>query len=43
VHPLLVEANELTSMLTAGMKRLHPVGLTIVVIVVSLLVLSSYF
>ncbi len=25
VQPLLVEANELTAMLTAGMKRLHPV------------------
>ena len=40
VQPLLVEANELTSMLTAGMKRLHPVGLTILVIAVSVLVLS---
>ena len=43
VQPLLVEANELTSMLTAGMKRLHPVGLTLLVIGVSALVLSSYF
>jgi four helix bundle protein len=25
VQPLLVEAAELTAMLTAGMKRLHPV------------------
>jgi len=25
VQPLLTEANELTAMLTAGMKRLHPV------------------
>jgi four helix bundle protein len=25
VQPLLAEANELTAMLTAGMKRLHPV------------------
>ena len=25
VQPLLVEADELTAMLTAGMKRLHPV------------------
>lgn len=25
VQPLLLEANELTAMLTAGMKRLHPV------------------
>jgi four helix bundle protein len=30
VQPLLAEANELTAMLTAGMKRLHPVASLIV-------------
>jgi len=31
VQPLLNEANELTAMLTAGMKRLHPVLLVLLV------------
>ena len=29
VQPLIIEANELTAMLTAGMKRLHAVGLVL--------------
>jgi four helix bundle protein len=28
IRPLLDEADQLTSMLTAGMKRLHPMGLS---------------
>ena len=42
VQPLLNEANELTSMLTAGMKRLHPVLLALLV-AAFVLVLSSEF
>ena len=30
VQPLLVEANELTAMLTAGMRRLHPIATLII-------------
>jgi four helix bundle protein len=41
VGPLLAEANELTAMLTAGMKRLRPVALRVLAIVVLALVLSS--
>jgi four helix bundle protein len=43
--PLLAEANELTAMLTAGMKRLRPVALRILatVVIAMLLVLSSQF
>ena len=44
VQPLLLEASELTAMLTAGMKRLRPVALrALVVLVVLVLVLSSEF
>ncbi len=44
VQPLLMEANELTSMLTAGMKRLRPLRFVLCVLfVVSVLVLSSKF
>jgi len=41
VEPLLAEAGELTAMLTAGMKRLRPVALR--ALVVLLLVLSFQF
>jgi hypothetical protein len=40
VQPLLNEANELTAMLTAGMKRLHPV-LLVLLVAAFVLVLSS--
>ena len=30
VQPLLAEANELTAMLTAGMRRLHPIATLII-------------
>jgi hypothetical protein len=38
VRPLLVEADELTAMLTAGMKRLHPIALFMLAVVVSALI-----
>jgi four helix bundle protein len=41
--PLLMEAHELTAMLTAGMKRLRPVALRVLAVVVFALVLSSQF
>ncbi len=43
VAPLLGEANELTAMLTAGMKCLRPVAPRILAVVVLILVLSSKF
>ena len=43
VAPILAEANELTAMLTAGMKRLRPVTLRVLAVVVLALVLSSQF
>ena len=43
VQPLLAEAEELTAMLTAGMKRLRPVALRILAGVVFALVLSFQF
>jgi four helix bundle protein len=39
VQPLVTEANELTAMLTAGMKRLHP----IVPVVIALIGLTAAF
>jgi len=41
--PLLAEANELTAILTAGMKRLRPVALRTLAVIVLVLVLSSEF
>ena len=45
VQPLLMEADELTAMLTAGMKRLRPLRFVLLccVLLASVLVLSSYF
>ena len=43
VRPLLAEAAELTAMLTAGMKRLHPVALRALGVAVFALVLSLQF
>ena len=47
VQPLLLEASELTAMLTAGMKRLRPVALRILSAIAFtgffVLVLSSEF
>src|SRR5262245_61091980 len=37
VQPLLDEANELTAMLTAGMKRLHPVLLAVLILAFAVL------
>jgi four helix bundle protein len=39
VDPLLAEASELTAMLTAGMKRLHPVGLRVLAPLAAVLLL----
>jgi four helix bundle protein len=41
VQPLLTEADQLTAMLTAGMKKLRPLRLALLTFVV--LALSSYF
>ena len=43
VQPLLLEASQLTAMLTAGMKRLRPVALRVLGALVFALVLSSQF
>jgi four helix bundle protein len=37
VQPLLAEANELTAMLTAGMKRLHPIATVILPALIAIL------
>jgi len=42
VQPLLMEADELTAMLTAGMKKLRPLRLILLTMLCSV-VLSSYF
>jgi four helix bundle protein len=43
VVPLLTEADELTAMLTAGMKRLRPVSLRVLAVLVLVLVVSFEF
>jgi hypothetical protein len=43
VQPLITEADELTAMLTAGMKRLHTVGIFFLTVATLVFVLSSKF
>jgi hypothetical protein len=42
VQPLVEEADELVAMLTATMKRLHPIRRVIVGTILSALLLTSY-
>jgi four helix bundle protein len=43
LRPLIKEADELTAMLTAGMKRLHTVGIFFLTLATLVFVLSSKF
>ena len=43
LRPLIKEADELTAMLTAGMKRLHTVGIFFLTLATLVFVLSSGF